>query len=64
MGHKIIDKTTKIPNLKSTLNGLLDNYSNHPNNLYESIKGVEINTKSKFTVQKPKKHKSHNQSDN
>lgn len=62
MGHKIIDKVSKLSNLKSTSNGLIENYSNHPNNLYEPIKGVEIKTKSKFTVEKPKNHKSHNQS--
>ena len=63
MGHKIIDKVSKLSNLKSTANGLIENYSNHPYLLYEPIKGVEIKTKSKFTVEKPKKYKSHNQSD-
>lgn len=63
IGNKIIDKISKTSNLRATANGLIQNYSNHPNNLYEPIKGVEIKTKSKYTVEKPKKSKSHNHSD-
>jgi len=59
IGHKVFDKGLKPLNLKATGNGLIENYSNHSNSIYEPIKGVEIKTnKSKFTVEKQKINKS------
>lgn len=58
IGNKMHDKAMKTPSLKTTEDGLIQNYSNHANSIYEPIKGVEIKTsKSKFIVEKqPKKN--------
>ena len=60
MGHKNYDKSGKAPQLRATSDGIIENYSNHTHSLYEPIKGVEMKTRPhNFQVEKPKKHKKH-----
>jgi len=59
IGNKMYDKSSKVPDLKNSTDGLIENYSNHPNQIYEPIKGVQLKTsKSKFLLEKPQKAKS------
>jgi hypothetical protein len=64
IGNRNFDKSGKAPELRATSDGIIENYSNHPNSLYEPIRGVEMkSTPHKFQVEKPKKHKKHKKED-
>ena len=64
LGNKSYTKGSKTPNLQTTSNGIIENYSNHPHTMAEPIKGVEIKqNKSNYQVEKPKKNKKLNNYD-
>jgi len=61
LGSKLYDKSSKIPNLEQKPYPNIDNYSNHPNTLYEPIKGVDMpKTKKSYQIEKPKPNKKNN----
>lgn len=65
IGNKHSMKNEKVPVLENTPNGLIDNYSNHPNNLYEPIKGIELpKTKHSFQIKKTKHKSKHSNNSN
>lgn len=57
IGHKMSMKNAKTPALENTPQGYIENYSNHPNNMYEPIKGMSYKPKQNkgFQIEKPKK---------
>lgn len=60
LGHKSYEKNNKDSNLQTTPTGIIENYANHPNTLYEPIKGVEIKqNKNNYQIEKsrPKRNK-------
>ncbi len=62
LGSKLYDKSSKVPNLEQKSDPNITNYANHPNNLYEPIKGINMpKIKKSYLIEKPKTDKKHNQ---